>query len=181
MGKCAPRHIKVCYCSGTTVADGLSPELTVRSEQVIPFVGRATGLRSQRQMFVPRHSVRRLLLQTAAHTAPGHPLWRPYVASKSLVLRGMFRAAGEVHAMSLASLDGEYCMMVRTEDVLHASGEALGAVAGDKPGAHGVPVDAHEYPAAEQNICDRERDSNREQRARNASPRDDAAHALEHI
>ncbi len=31
---------------------------------------------------------------------------------------GTFRAASEVHAMSLANLDGEYCTVVRTLDVL---------------------------------------------------------------
>jgi nicotinamidase-related amidase len=31
---------------------------------------------------------------------------------------GQFRSAAEVHAMSLANLDGEYCTVVRTEDVL---------------------------------------------------------------
>ena len=33
---------------------------------------------------------------------------------------GIFRAASEVHAMSLANLDGEYCSVVRTRDVLAA-------------------------------------------------------------
>jgi nicotinamidase-related amidase len=31
---------------------------------------------------------------------------------------GTFRAASEVHAMSLANLDGEYCTVIRTQDVL---------------------------------------------------------------
>jgi hypothetical protein len=31
---------------------------------------------------------------------------------------GIFRTAAEVHAMSLANLDGEYCKVVRTRDVL---------------------------------------------------------------
>jgi nicotinamidase-related amidase len=35
---------------------------------------------------------------------------------------GTFRTADEVHAMSLANLDGEYCTVVRTEDVLRAVG-----------------------------------------------------------
>ena len=35
---------------------------------------------------------------------------------------GRFRSAAEVHAMSLANLDGEYCIVVRTGDVLRASG-----------------------------------------------------------
>jgi nicotinamidase-related amidase len=34
---------------------------------------------------------------------------------------GTLRAASEVHAMSLANLDGEYCMVTRTADVLTAS------------------------------------------------------------
>ena len=33
---------------------------------------------------------------------------------------GTIRAASEVHAMSLANLDGEYCMVTRTADVLAA-------------------------------------------------------------
>lgn len=33
---------------------------------------------------------------------------------------GAFRAADEVHLMSLANLDGEYCSVVRTEEVLRA-------------------------------------------------------------
>ncbi|HTS61456.1 MAG TPA: hypothetical protein VMH28_05505 [Candidatus Acidoferrales bacterium] len=33
---------------------------------------------------------------------------------------GRVRAAGEVHAMSLANLDGEYCTVVRTEDILNS-------------------------------------------------------------
>jgi nicotinamidase-related amidase len=33
---------------------------------------------------------------------------------------GVSRTASEVHAMSLANLDGEYCTVVRTEDVLSA-------------------------------------------------------------
>lgn len=35
---------------------------------------------------------------------------------------GVFRTAAEVHAMSLANLDGEYCTVVRTGDVLAAAG-----------------------------------------------------------
>ena len=35
---------------------------------------------------------------------------------------GVFRSASEVHAMSLANLDGEYCTVVRTSDVLMAVG-----------------------------------------------------------
>lgn len=35
---------------------------------------------------------------------------------------GRFRTAEEVHAMSLANLDGEYCTVVRTDEVLRASG-----------------------------------------------------------
>ena len=35
---------------------------------------------------------------------------------------GAFRAADEVHLMSLANLDGEYCTVVRTEEVLRALG-----------------------------------------------------------
>jgi nicotinamidase-related amidase len=31
---------------------------------------------------------------------------------------GVFRGADEVHAMSLANLDGEYCTVVRTAEVL---------------------------------------------------------------
>ena len=34
--------------------------------------------------------------------------------------RGMWRAADEVHAMSLANLDGEYCAVVRTREILNA-------------------------------------------------------------
>ena len=37
---------------------------------------------------------------------------------------GTFRTAEEVHAMSLANLDGEYCMVTRTEAVLEAVGGA---------------------------------------------------------
>ena len=33
---------------------------------------------------------------------------------------GQLRSATEVHAMSLANLDGEYCMVTRTADVLRA-------------------------------------------------------------
>ena len=33
---------------------------------------------------------------------------------------GQFRSASEVHAMTLANLDGEYCSVVRTADVLNA-------------------------------------------------------------
>ncbi len=32
--------------------------------------------------------------------------------------RGVFRTADEVHAMSLANLDGEYCRVVRTQDLM---------------------------------------------------------------
>ena len=35
---------------------------------------------------------------------------------------GEFRSASEVHAMSLANMDGEYCTVVRTADVLVAAG-----------------------------------------------------------
>jgi nicotinamidase-related amidase len=35
---------------------------------------------------------------------------------------GLSRAAAEVHAMSLANLDGEYCTVVRSGDVLRACG-----------------------------------------------------------
>jgi len=35
---------------------------------------------------------------------------------------GAFRTASEVHAMSLANLDGEYCTVVRTNDVLTTLG-----------------------------------------------------------
>jgi len=31
---------------------------------------------------------------------------------------GRFRTADEVHAMSLANMDGEYCTVIRTADVL---------------------------------------------------------------
>jgi len=34
---------------------------------------------------------------------------------------GALRAASEVHAMSLANLDGEYCIVTRTAEVLAAS------------------------------------------------------------
>jgi nicotinamidase-related amidase len=34
---------------------------------------------------------------------------------------GQFRTASEVHAMSLANLDGEYCTVTRTADVLRAT------------------------------------------------------------
>jgi len=37
---------------------------------------------------------------------------------------GQMRTAGEVHAMSLANLDGEYCKVVRTEEVLRAASAA---------------------------------------------------------
>ena len=37
---------------------------------------------------------------------------------------GRLRPAAEVHAMSLANLDGEYCMVTRTADVLRALGRA---------------------------------------------------------
>lgn len=33
---------------------------------------------------------------------------------------GAWRTADEVHAMSLANLDGEYCSVIRTDQVLHA-------------------------------------------------------------
>jgi nicotinamidase-related amidase len=35
---------------------------------------------------------------------------------------GVFRSASEVHAMTLANLDGEYCTVVRTSDVVMAAG-----------------------------------------------------------
>lgn len=38
---------------------------------------------------------------------------------------GQFRTAAEVHAVSLANLDGEYCTVVRTADVLAATGAPL--------------------------------------------------------
>ena len=34
--------------------------------------------------------------------------------------RGVWRTADEVHAMSLANLDGEYCAVVRTREILDA-------------------------------------------------------------
>jgi nicotinamidase-related amidase len=37
---------------------------------------------------------------------------------------GKLRSAAEVHAMSLANLDGEYCMVTRTADLLAALGRA---------------------------------------------------------
>ena len=37
---------------------------------------------------------------------------------------GKLRSAAEVHAMSLANLDGEYCTVTRTADVLAALGPA---------------------------------------------------------
>jgi nicotinamidase-related amidase len=37
---------------------------------------------------------------------------------------GKLRSAAEVHAMSLANLDGEYCVVTRTADVLRALGRA---------------------------------------------------------
>jgi len=40
--------------------------------------------------------------------------------------RGVFRTASEVHAMSLANLDAEYCTVVRTAHVLKAAGGAEG-------------------------------------------------------
>ncbi|HYW45077.1 MAG TPA: cysteine hydrolase family protein [Bryobacteraceae bacterium] len=39
---------------------------------------------------------------------------------------GVFRTAAEVHAMSLANLDAEYCTVVRTAHVLKAAGGAEG-------------------------------------------------------
>lgn len=35
---------------------------------------------------------------------------------------GKARSAAEVHAMTLANLDGEYCVVTRTKDVLRALG-----------------------------------------------------------
>jgi hypothetical protein len=35
---------------------------------------------------------------------------------------GVFRTAAEVHAMSLANLDGEYCTVVRTDDIITSNG-----------------------------------------------------------
>jgi nicotinamidase-related amidase len=35
---------------------------------------------------------------------------------------GVFRTAAEVHAMSLANLDGEYCTVVRTHDIIASNG-----------------------------------------------------------
>ena len=37
---------------------------------------------------------------------------------------GHFRTAAEVHAMSLANLDGEYCVVTTTAEVLAAAGES---------------------------------------------------------
>ena len=37
---------------------------------------------------------------------------------------GTFRTASEIHAISLANLDGEYCKVVRTHEVLKAVGNA---------------------------------------------------------
>ncbi len=37
---------------------------------------------------------------------------------------GTFRTAEEIHAMSLANLEGEYCAVVRTEDVLRAAADS---------------------------------------------------------
>jgi len=37
---------------------------------------------------------------------------------------GKLRSAAEVHAMSLANLDSEYCMVTRTADVLASLGRA---------------------------------------------------------
>jgi hypothetical protein len=36
--------------------------------------------------------------------------------------RGTWRTADEVHAMSLANLDGEYCSVVHTREILDAAG-----------------------------------------------------------
>jgi nicotinamidase-related amidase len=36
---------------------------------------------------------------------------------------GRWRTADEVHAMSLANLDGEYCSVVQTRQILNALGE----------------------------------------------------------
>jgi nicotinamidase-related amidase len=36
---------------------------------------------------------------------------------------GMWRTAAEVHAMSLANLDGEYCAVARTKEVLEAAND----------------------------------------------------------
>jgi len=41
---------------------------------------------------------------------------------------GVLRSASEVHAMSLANLDGEYCTVVSTTDVLEAIGHRLSPV-----------------------------------------------------
>ena len=41
---------------------------------------------------------------------------------------GVFRLASEVHAMSLANLDGEYCTVVSTADILAAIGHRLSTV-----------------------------------------------------
>jgi len=43
---------------------------------------------------------------------------------------GRLRPAAEVHAMSLANLDGEYCMVTRTADVLAALGTGRQAPSG---------------------------------------------------
>jgi nicotinamidase-related amidase len=39
--------------------------------------------------------------------------------------RGVWRTADEVHAMSLANLDGEYCTVVRTREILDAVEAAI--------------------------------------------------------
>jgi nicotinamidase-related amidase len=39
---------------------------------------------------------------------------------------GSFRSASDVHAMSLANLDGEYCRVLRTADILQAVGQVPG-------------------------------------------------------
>jgi nicotinamidase-related amidase len=46
--------------------------------------------------------------------------------------RGTFRTAEEVHAMSLANLDGEYCTVVETNSVLRAANEVPRPADNDK-------------------------------------------------
>jgi isochorismate hydrolase len=48
---------------------------------------------------------------------------------------GRLRPAAEVHAMSLANLDGEYCMVTRTADVLAALGQARKRPRAASPGS----------------------------------------------
>jgi nicotinamidase-related amidase len=48
---------------------------------------------------------------------------------------GRLRPAAEVHAMSLANLDGEYCMVTRTADVLAVLGQSRKRPLGASPGS----------------------------------------------